>query len=368
MKSPRLVAAATLSTVLILAACSDAEDSADTTSADSATSTSDLAEGTADTAEGTSDAAGSTADATSDGSTVTAAPAGEAVVSIEEADALAVQFLSRAVRAGQSDGEQARVDITNAFRGPAREAAFTADALEPVTGTPPSRDLREDPVEPTVLAISRDDGGSPDVILTQTVDDDGLPSLHVLARPADLEDYRIVWSAPMLPGTEVGTFDRRSIGSPVLREGAGDFATSPGTAFSDLAEYIDYPPSGAADVRTNGYAPLVRQNASEQASAVSTQATFSESNELMPGTTITLTQEDGSAISFAVLERESVFDVRDGMELIPPDAFVELAGDSSITDSATLSTYVFAAMRIPADEGEPEMIAAREQIVSASGN
>ncbi len=368
MKSPRLVAAATLSTVLILAACSEAEDSADTTSADSATSTTDLADGTADAAQGTSDGAESTAEATDDGSTVTAAPVGEAVVSIEEADALAVQFLSRAVRAGQSDGEEARSDITLAYRGPAREAAFTADLLEPVTGNPPSRNLREDPVEPTVLAISRADGGSPDAILAQTVDEDGLPSLHVLARPTDLEEYRIVWSAPMLPGTEVGTFDRRSVGSPVLREGAGDFVTSPGTALNELADYIDFPPSGAPDVRTNGYAPLVRQNASEQAAAVATQATFSESNELMPGTTITFTQEDGSAISFAVLERESVFDVGEGMELIPPDVFTELAGDSSITQSATLNTYVFVAMQIPADEGEPEMIAAREQIVSASGN
>jgi hypothetical protein len=368
MKYPRLVAAATLSTVLILAACSDDEGTADTTSTDSATSTTDLAEATSDGAEGTSDAAESTGEATDDGSTVTPAPAGEGAVTIDEAEAIAKSLLTSAARSTQGDGEDVRYYMVQSFAGPARDAAVAADGLEDVEGEPPSRNFTTEPVVPNVLAVSREDGDSPAAILAQTVRPDGLPELHLMTRPAGSEEFRITWSAPMLPGTEVGTFDRRSVGSPVLRGGSGGLAQSPGAVLEDLADYIDYPPRDVADVRTNGYAPQVRENASEQADAVSVQATFSESNRVTAGNTVTMLLEDGSGLTFAVLDRESVFDVRDGMELIPPDAFAELAGDSSITESATLNTYVFVAMRIPADEGEPEMIAAREQVVSASGS
>jgi hypothetical protein len=373
MKSPRLVAAATLSSVLILAACSDADDSADTTSADGATSTSDVAAGTSDAAESTSDAAGSTSDDTSETSapaadaTITAEPAGEGAVSIESAERLAAELLTRAAEATQADGDELTTAINSAYRGPARQAAVAADRLEGVTGEPEEVDPDDLP-EPNVLAVSRSDDEAPTLIVVQTVPEDGLPELHLIAKPADIDNYRIIWSAPMLPGTEVGTFDRRSIGSPVVREGGGDFVTTPGTALNDLADYIDYPPSGAPDVRTNGYAPQVRQNASEQAGAVSAQASFLERNRVSGGNTYTIYQEDGSGITFGVLERESVFNVRGGSRLIPPDTFTAFADDSSITDSATLDTLVFVAMHLPAEDGSPEMIAAREQIVGASGS
>jgi hypothetical protein len=380
MKSPRLVAAATLSSVLILAACSDADDSADTTSADGATSTSDVAAGTSDAADSTSDAADSTSDAagsTSDDTsetsapaadaTITAEPAGEGAVSIESAERLAAELLTRAAEATQADGDELTTAINSAYRGPARQAAVAADRLEGVTGEPEEVDPDDLP-EPNVLAVSRSDDEAPTLIVVQTVPEDGLPELHLIAKPADIDNYRIIWSAPMLPGTEVGTFDRRSIGSPVVREGGGDFVTTPGTALNDLADYIDYPPSGAPDVRTNGYAPQVRQNASEQAGAVSAQASFLERNRVSGGNTYTIYQEDGSGITFGVLERESVFNVRGGSRLIPPDTFTAFADDSSITDSATLDTLVFVAMHLPAEDGSPEMIAAREQIVGASGS
>lgn len=125
--------------------------------------------------------------------------------------------------------------------------------------------MQQDPVEPNVLAVSRADDQSPDLILVQTTPRGQLPELHLLSRPAEGGGFRITWSAPMLPETEVGTFDRRSVGSPVLRSGGGDLVTPPGTALTGLAAYIDYPPTDAPDVRTNGYAPQVRKSADEQA-------------------------------------------------------------------------------------------------------
>lgn len=232
-----------------------------------------------------------------------------------------------------------------------------------MTGEPPKGDQAA--LEPNVLAISRADDQSPELILVQTTPAGRLPELHLLSRPAAGGGFRIVWSAPMLPETEVGTFDRRSVGSPVLRSGGGDFVIPPGTALTGLAAYIDYPATDAPDVRTNGYAPQVRKSADEQAQAVAAQASLQETNTLTADDYATLVQEDGSGITFGVIDRETVFDVRAGSRLIAPDEFTGLGGAEVMTDSATLRTSVFVAMRLPVQEGPPELIAAREQPLAA---
>ncbi len=56
------------------------------------------------------------------------------------------------------------------------------------------------------------------------------------------------------------------------------------------------------------------------------------------------------------------------VELIPPEAFTVLDGDSSITDSGTLRSLVFVALHIPAGQGTAQLLAAREQLVRASGS
>ncbi|CAN5426862.1 hypothetical protein BH23ACT6_BH23ACT6_07210 [soil metagenome] len=171
----------------------------------------------------------------------------------------------------------------------------------------------------------------------------------------------------MLPGTEIGTFDRRSVGTPVLREGKGDLPQSAKQLLSGLADYIDYPEREVQKVKTNGYAPQVRSAAGAQADAVSQQAEFSESNTLKTQT-YTCYREDGSAVTFAALKRESDFDVRSGMELTPPDEFLVFDDDDSITSRARLNSYVYVAMIIPQDDVRPEMIAACEQLVGAEGS
>ncbi|MGI8948524.1 MAG: hypothetical protein ACR2FV_11225 [Ornithinimicrobium sp.] len=370
MQSLRLVAVATLSATLLLTACSDSTDDGASTGSSSGEATSAGGDPAQSTSGDAASATGDTGEATAgaDDDVVTAAPVGEGVISLEEAEGLARTLLTRAAESTQVDGEPARQGIVTAYRGAAREAALAADQLEPVAGEPPERNLEADPVEPNVLAVSRADEQSPELILVQTTPKGDLPELHLLSRPATGGGFRIMWSAPMLPETEVGTFDRRSVGSPVLRSGGGDFVTPPGTALTGLADYIDYPPSDAPDVRTNGYAPLVRKSATEQAQQVAAQATLRETNSLTKDDYWTLVQEDGTGITFGVLDRETVFDVRAGSQLIPPDTFTTFNDDEVLTDRATLDTLVFVAMRLPAQDGPPELIAAREQIVGASGS
>jgi len=349
----RLAAAAALSALLFASACSDTDDGGSEGSSSGS--------GGSDSGSQTSSAAES--------DTVTAAPEGVASVSLEEAQDIATNLLSTAAQVQNGDGEEIADDAESAYRGHTYYAALAADELEAVEGKPERRDLISDPVEPNVLAISREDGQSPLLILVQTVPDSGAPELFVLSSPDDDPDrFRIAWWAPMLPGTDIGSFDRRSVGSPVVRQGAGDLSRSPRRAFTQLAELVDYPRAeDPAQIKTNGYAPQVREAAQKQADEVSEQARFSEKNALRTQT-YTFYREDGSAVSFAALKRESEFDVRDGMELTPPEAFLAFEDDESITARARLDSYVYAALTIPQDDSRPEMIAAREQLINAAGS
>lgn len=98
------------------------------------------------------------------------------------------------------------------------------------------------------------------------------------------------------------------------------------------------------------------------------QASLQETNSLTADDYWTLVQEDGSAVTFGVIDRETVFDVRSGSQLIAPEEFTTLGGAEVMTDSATLQTSVFVAMRLPTEAGPPELIAGRERIVGASGS
>ncbi|MGB3185377.1 MAG: hypothetical protein WBG36_16210 [Ornithinimicrobium sp.] len=353
MKYPRMAAVAALSSLALVTACSGSEDEPTT---DAATST----EATAgDDAAQTSDVAGATAEPDES--------EGVGALSTEQAEEIAADLLTKAAQVNNGDGEDIEEAAAAAYRGNAEVSALASDQLEEVSGQPEQRDLIANPVEPNVLAISRDDGQSPLLMLVQTVPESGLPELFVMASPGEPEDFRIVWSAPMLPGTDIGTFDRRSQGTPILREGAGDLPQSPEKVLTGLADYIGYPLGEVETYTTNGYAPQVRDAGDAQADAVAQQAEFTESNTLT-NRTYTFIREDGSAVTFASLERESDFDVRSGMELTPPDEFLVFDDDESITSQATLNSYVYVAMTIPQDDGDPEMIAAREQLVSADGS
>lgn len=175
----------------------------------------------------------------------------------------------------------------------------------------------------------------------------------------------------MLPGTEVPAFDRRSTGSPVLREGQGDLTMAPRDLLKSVAAYISYPqPDDTPDYRTHGYAPAVRDAARSQASEVSGQATLTEKNWLVSEDTKTLLFEDGSAFVMGTLLRDTRFGVSTGSQLNPSDTFKAFQNSDSLSNEAVLRTTVFIGMRAPSTEVEfkPEMIAAREQLVDAWGS
>lgn len=388
MKISRMTATAALGSVLVLSACtgSDADDPTTTSSStQAAPTTSDAA---TDTAGATEDGAGDDAAVTSEGATDAAggteAPGDDAsqtevamttdeqsaVMSVEEAEQVATATLQRRFDAFSAEGHDRVVAQRESLMGSARDAAEAADRLIDVQGPAAEADDAE-MAAPNVLAISREDGALPQFLLVQTVPEDGTPILHLMeCRTGDPEDFRIIWEAPMLGGTELPTFDRRSVGSEVIRGNEkADLAKAPRDIIKALAADLNFPQSEeTSGYETNGYSDAVREAAQGQADAVAAQADLEEKNWLVSDDTKVLRFEDGSAFVMGTLIRHTVFDVKANGVLTPPDSFQVFAGDSELTDEATQRTMVFVGLHAPVGEGTTELIAAREQIVDAYGS
>lgn len=402
MKSSRPVLALALSSALLLSACSGgdvveertdstrpsalvSDDATSASSSDDAAASSDGADaGVSTTAPGGEDTAATTAPA--DDAAGTTAPGDDAATTdvamttdeeraampLADAEKAAATVLTARAKADQGDGAKVKDLQRKSLMGNARKAHVAADRLEAVTGDPKKVDLKKNPVEPNVLAVSRDDGELPILLLVQTVPADGVPVLHLLeSRTGEAKDFRISWEAPMLPGTSVPTFDRRSVGSPVVRSGKGGLAASPRNLLKSVASYISYPqPEKTPDYRTHGYAPAVRDAAEAQAGAVAGRATLREKNWLVSEATRTLLFEDGSAFVMGTLLRDTQFRVDSGATLTPPDSFRVFQDSGSLSNEAVLRTVVFVGMHAPAKDTtfKPEMIAAREQLIDAWGS
>jgi len=384
MKLSHAALSLALTSSLLLAACNGSDEPEETTDATSATAEDsapttdgDSAEATGDSATSTGDAATSTGDA-GDGATATAGPGesaddgkitapadGVGVISVEEAEEIAATLLKQAADSQNAEPEEAAELNEATFVGSELRSAIAATELREV-GLQPVIDYH--PYGVNVLSISREDGESPAYMVVQTVPESGLPELHLLVSEDDGANWLIGWSAPMLAGTEVPTFDPRSEGSPVLREGKGDLNMSPSQAVDRLFQILDFPfDEERPDFRTMDYGPQVRDAVEAQAAAVADQATLTQEHNLRTGTLRTIELADGSALTFPVLLRTNTFDVKSGTYLEAPPAFAHFAGEDIINNSATIMTDVFLAVHIKTD-GTPVVLAAREQVVGASGS
>ena len=375
MKLTRKTAVVALASALVLSACSggDAPEGGTTPTAGT---TSETQAGTAgpgedaattsaapDAAASTDDSAGTTAEMTTD-------PA-KAAISVEEAEKIVAEVFEARHASFQEDGKKARKAQKRAFTGSALEAAQAADKLEDVDGEPAEAKAKA-PMETNVLAISRADGDLPVFLLVQTVPKDGVPLLHLVASASGKdEDFRIGWESRMLPGTEIPSFDRRSVGSPVLRKGKGDLAQDPHKMLKDFTSYISWPqPEEIPEFRSHGYSPSVRRAAEDQAAAVSDQAELREKNWIISKDTKTLIFEDGTGFVMGTLLRDTRFTVRPNSVLRTPEQFTVFADNSEVDEEAVMRTMVFIGMRVP-DEGNDrkrELITAREQLIDAWGS
>lgn len=380
MQFSRLTVAVSLSSALLVTACTGADDpgtgastSAPSAPADDSAATSDAAAstgtGSADAGSATTDAAASTDDASSTTVAMTT-DEGEAVLGVEEAEEVATRLLDARYEAYTAPGDRLRAAQQTAYMATARTATEAEVRLRSELGL--AEDAPAEELEPNVLAISREDGELPQLLLVQSVPESGVPLLHLMeSRTGETEDFRIIWEASMLPGTELPTFDRRSVGTPVLRSGQGDLVEVPREALKKLATFVSFPqPEEDPGYETNGYAEAVRAAAQEQADAVAAQAGLREKNWLVSEDVKTLMFEDGSAFVIGSLLRDTTFSVNSDAVLTPPQSFLVFGEDSELTDEAVLRTSVFIGMHLPAEgqDGPPSVIAAREQLIDAWGS
>src|SRR5690606_17375747 len=165
MKWTHPALAATLASALVLSACTgddtepEATTAAGTTTADDAAATTTPDDGESATATGgpvADDAATTTNPA--DPAVVTAAPDGEAVVSVDEAEQIAYSLLRHAHFSQVAGGAKIAERQQAAFEGAELEAAEGVTRLRRVEITSPVSYTFE---EPNVLAISREAGEQP---------------------------------------------------------------------------------------------------------------------------------------------------------------------------------------------------------------
>lgn len=343
----------------------------------------DTGSATATTAPADDAASTSGAPAPGDGGSTTAAPTGTPTEDAEEEEsvgAVALEDLQPRVNslletAGDSravGGSEARDLRNEAFGRTMRFVTLGEEEVREADVSGATYDPFVDPADGNVLAISSADGEVPWYSLVQTVPGGGATPVLTLVRGSDeddVEDSVISWSAQMLPGTEVGTFAPRGQGSALLRdpEDTG-LSAQPQEVLEGFVGYLDYPDSGSFDLGTNGYAPQVRGNAEAQAQEVAGEASLEITNEIEQDSVTTLELADGSALTFAAIDRTARFAVNEGSILTPPDTVSAFIPEGELTEYAEVDSIVLAAIRIPADEGRPELIAVAEQVIGAEGD
>ncbi|HET7477736.1 MAG TPA: hypothetical protein VFJ97_17170 [Dermatophilaceae bacterium] len=225
------------------------------------------------------------------------------------------------------------------------------------------------PEQPGLLAVSRG-VGYPRALLAQTIpSSNALPVLHLLVSPDVATPFRIASSATMLPASSVQPFAAPGAGSPLVTDGL-DLAVRPAALFDAYAQALSFATTlpASAPFATDPFLAQVRLNATNQARAVVTQASFVQKHEVVPGSIYAVQQADGAALAFGVLRRTDTFTVKPGQTITAPADFVALVpGKSRITRTAVMQTLEFLVFEVPKRSGPAVLVAAQDQLVAGSG-
>lgn len=225
---------------------------------------------------------------------------------------------------------------------------------------------------PQLLAISRG-FGYPRFIVAQTVTTEGgLPTLHLLVSPDVSTPYRITMSVEMVPPATVNPFDGLASGSPLVTSGIGR-SPAPATLMNRYAAQMAFPTQPAATsalFEADSFSDQVKAGAAAEAQAVASQATFTQSHQVVPSSVYAVRQADGDALVFGALVRTDSFAVKSGQNVntAANKAFVLLTGKKLITKDASMTTLEFVIFAVPQSGGQATLVAAREQMVAGSGS
>lgn len=265
-------------------------------------------------------------------------------------------------------GDQADQARASAYTAQALEAARARSKLAPIQ--PPSGGPAPLATQtPGLLTVSRGPA-YPRVVVAQAIPSTtALPVLHLLITPDVRTPFRIASSATMLPSSSVNRFPPLTEGS-VVNGDTAQLVVQPAALLDAYAKALTFTTALPASTPFAGdrFLSQVRERATAQAKAVVTQATFGQSHAVDKTATYSIGQQDGSALVFGVIKRTDTFKVKTGQTITSPREFVALVpGKSKITRQATMTTLQFVVFEVPAS-GQARLVAADDQLVTASGS
>ncbi|HRW18583.1 MAG TPA: hypothetical protein P5181_07025 [Dermatophilaceae bacterium] len=350
-----------LATTLALAGCTSGESGA-------AGSTSPTAgtPGAAGTATSSSAAITSSSPATTSAVPTTAAPTG---AETPEAAAQAVAGLLRAQSASAAQlgaaGTTARGMV---YAGDALVAANARVRLVSLLTADQKADLALSPDGAVVLGQSRGPAFPRLMVAKAATAKSGNPVLLLLVRASEQNGYQIAHQAYLLPG-QVGALDKTTVGSPPLA-GLGGLVIAPDAFFATYAAALAFPAPATQDpaIPVDPFFGSIRDNATKQATSLRAIGTVTQVHT-PKGDLAGLQLPGGKGVLvFGVLDRKETVTETTPNALNATPAFKLLSGKSVIDKKAVLGALEFLVVEIPVGTGQPRVVAAQDQLVSASGS
>jgi hypothetical protein len=306
-----------------------------------------------------------------------AARSTSAALTVDQAKKIVSRSLTAAYLGETGTGEAAETQLRTAYREDGLRAANGRVRLASTLPATQTSSLRAP--HPRLLAVSRGPA-FPRFIIAQTEGaDGGLPILHLLTSADASAPYRISMSVEMVPSATIKAFDPLRQGSTLLSNGpasteneATGLVVSPNTLLHSYAAQLAFPSTASPNgpFADDSLSAQLRGRASDVAKAVASQATFTQTHKLVPSSVYAVRQASGDALVFGVMERSDSFAVKPGEKVNTSanKAFVQLTGKKVITKSASLTSLEFVVFALPRSSGKATLVAAREQVVAASGS
>lgn len=286
-------------------------------------------------------------------------------LSATRAAQIADDLLTAAEESIDKTGKEGSAARAAAFTGPARSIADAqAKLLSTLSSTELAETARADD-EPVVLAVSRGSAYPRLMIVQTSLEESGLPVLHLIGTTSVRTPYKIMATATMLSGAQVQAFDPLATGSPRLEEGEA-LVADPTELVTQYAASLNFPtpaddPEALLD---DPFARQIRETSAENAKTMKAAATLTQTHEVDTLVGGLRTQGGAGALFFAVADRTDTVVNRSGGAITLSDRFVKLSGVRKATSEATTSTYEVVAIWLPVSGGGT-VVAASEQLHAA---
>jgi len=283
---------------------------------------------------------------------------GEKTSGAAYAEAAALSIVTRVLTAADAafaSSDAARKTRRTVLTGPALRSAEVENRFEDRSASLRTRG------KPTVLGISAGRDWPRHILATTLVD--GVQELHVLRANSPTSPYKLLITAPMLPGASLPTLPPLAEGITVV---AGDkgLAASPTEVLTAYGQLLNVPTKTKTSkivTTKDAYAAAVAQATAAQQKALGTLGTFTRTNK--PATeTLSFRLADGGALVFGQLARtDQLAPTSKAKRLDLPANLAKLAKTKSVTESLRLN-WLMSAIAVVPTSGAATVIGVGEQL------